>query len=305
MMKNQSYLFLVLCNLCWAGNFVFGKLVAQEMSPLWMTLLRWIISVALLLPMAYRYEQANYQSMKTILKNNWLLLSSMGLSGGLLFNVFTYQALQYTSPTNGALVLALTPAMTMIFSFFIFREKMSVIEILGLLVSFVGVVLLLTGGEVLKVFSAQYNRGDLYMLVADLCWMTFAFLCKKASGIPPITATTLSSFIVVCIMLPLSLLSPIHVQDISFWGGVGILYIALFASVLAFSLWNAAVRVAGATMGNLSLNLIPVYTAVITLVLGQQISNAQLWGGSVVIVGLCITLGKKARGINTFVYKDI
>lgn len=300
-MKYQAFLFLLLCNLLWAGNFISGKFVINEFSPLWITFLRWIIAVAFLLPVAAVYEKLNYAMLKKIVKESWLTLTCMGIAGGILFNVFTYSALQYTSPTNGTLVFSLTPAITMIFSFLLWKEKVSMMQVAGLSISFLGVATLLTGGNVLQLFHMEYNRGDLLMIGADLCWMIYAFLCKKSETVPPITAIALSSLIAVVIMIPFLIIQPLDFHQVTAAGIYGVLYIGVFASVCAFILWNFSVRKVGAGTANLTINLIPVYTAIITLVMGEEISAIQLWGGTMVVLGLLLTSHKQKESISIIV----
>jgi drug/metabolite transporter (DMT)-like permease len=288
-MKYQAFIFLLICNLLWAGNFIFGKITINEFSPLGITFLRWLIAICILIPIAIVYEKLSYASMKKILKESWLILTCMGLSGGILFNVFTYSALQYTSPTNGTLVFSLTPAITMIFSFLIWKEKVSIRQVAGLIFSFLGVVVLLTGGNILHIFQMEFNKGDLLMMGADVSWMVYAFLCKQSAAIPPITATALSSLMAIFLMFPFLMIQPLAMQQVTLMGVSGVLYIGIFASVIAFILWNLAVRTVGASRANLTANLIPVYTAGITLLMGGQLSEPQLWGGAMVITGLLLT----------------
>jgi len=300
-MKYQAFLFLLLCNLLWAGNFIFGKFVINEFSPLWITFLRWVIAISILIPVAVVYEKLNYKNLKKILKESWSTLTCMGISGGILFNVFTYSALQYTSPTNGTLVFSLTPAITMIFSFLLWKEKVSIIQVAGLSISFLGVATLLTGGNILQIFHMEYNKGDLLMIGADVCWMIYAFLCKKSDSVPPITAVALSSLIAVFIMIPFLIMQPLDFHQVTAAGIYGVLYIGVFASVCAFILWNLSVRTVGASTANLTINLIPVYTAAITLLMGEKISAIQLWGGAMVIIGLLLTSQKQKESISIIV----
>jgi drug/metabolite transporter (DMT)-like permease len=300
-MKYQAFLFLLLCNLLWAGNFIFGKFVINEFSPLWITFLRWIIAVVFLLPVAAVYEKLNYATLKKIIKESWLTLTCMGIVGGILFNVFTYSALRYTSPTNGTLVFSLTPAITMIFSFLLWKEKVSIMQVAGLSISFLGVATLLTGGNILQLFHMEYNRGDLLMIGADICWMIYAFLCKKSEAVPPITAVALSSLVAVFIMIPFLIMQPLDFHQVTAVGVYGVLYIGVFASVCAFILWNFSVRKVGAGTANLTINLIPVYTAIITVVMGEEISAIQLWGGAMVVIGLLLTSQKQKESISIIV----
>lgn len=296
-MKYKEFAFLLICNLLWAGNFIFGKFVIHEFSPLWITFFRWMIAVSMLLPIAVVYEKMDYTNMRRILRESWPTLTCMGISGGILFNIFTYSALQYTSPTNGSLVFSLTPAITMIFSYFIWKEKVSMIQVAGLSVSFIGVVVLLTGGNILQVFQMSFNRGDLLMVGADLCWMAYAFSCKKSATAPPITVIALSSFIAIVIMIPFLILQPFDFHQVTRTGINGVLYIGVFASVFAFILWNLSLRIVGASKANLTVNLIPVYTAAIAIIIGEQVSATQLWGGAMVLTGLVLTSQKRKEVI--------
>lgn len=297
----KAFLFLLLCNFLWAGNFIFGKFVIHEFSPLWITFLRWVIASSILLPVAAVYEKMNYARVKKILKESWMILTCMGIAGGILFNVLTYSALQYTSPTNGTLVFSLTPAITMIFSVLLWKEKVSIMQVAGLCISFLGVVTILTGGNIMQILHMEYNKGDLLMIGADICWMIYSFLCKKTDTVPPITAVALSSLIAVFIMIPFLLVQPLVFHQVTVIGIYGILYIGVFASVCAFILWNISVRTVGAGTANLTINLIPVYAAVMTLLLGEEISATQLWGGAIVIIGLLLTSQKQKNKISILV----
>jgi drug/metabolite transporter (DMT)-like permease len=285
-MKYKAWIFLLLVNLFWSGNFIFGKFVINEFTPLWITFLRWLISILILFPLASFYEKANY---KDILKTSWLQLSLMGLFGGVLVNIFTYSALEYTSPTNVALVSALCPAVTMIFSFFLLKEKVSRLQLLGFIISLIGVVIILTNGNILKIFHTQYNVGDLLAIVAVLSWSIYTIICKKSSNIPPITTTALSSLMGVLIMIPFVIAQPVAFYKVTLLGITGILYISIFTSVCAFILFNISVRIVGANAASMSWNLVPIYTAIITILLGQPLYSSQIWGGLIALTGLLLT----------------
>ena len=96
----RAWIYLLLCNLLWAGNYMSGKFAIQEFSPLWITFLRWTIAVAILLPVAAYWEKPAWRAFS---RATWLRLAGMGLCGVVAFNLLIYSALQYTSPLNGAL----------------------------------------------------------------------------------------------------------------------------------------------------------------------------------------------------------
>ena len=127
-MRNwQILILLVLCNLFWAGNYVFGKYVISEITPLWITFSRWVLALFFLFPIAYYFEKMEWKSIKA----EWLLLTSMGVLGIIGYNLLLYSALAYTTATNAALVSALNPGIIVLVSVFLTGERVSRLQAAG------------------------------------------------------------------------------------------------------------------------------------------------------------------------------
>jgi len=278
----KERIFLVLANLFWAGNYVFGKYVVTEMSPLWITFTRWLLSLAFLIPISYFIERPNYRE---VFKNSWLPLSCMGLLGVIGYNLLLYGALEYTSPMNASLVNALNPAMMVVFSFLILKERMTWVNVAGFALSLIGVLFILTKGHLEWIFQTTYNRGDLMMIVANLCWVFYSIIGKRLS-VPPITTTACSVILSVIFLFPFLLLQPFDITQLSARGITGIIYMWLFPSVCSFVFWNVAVKKVGPGHAGVYLNLITVFTAIITLMLGEKILTSQIIGGALVLGGV-------------------
>ncbi|UFJ41449.1 DMT family transporter [Brevibacillus humidisoli] len=287
MNKYQAWLLLTLTNLFWAGNYLFGKYVTAEVSPLWMTLSRWSIALLLLWPIAMYREKPDWQQ----LVRSWRPLILLGLLGVIGYNLFLYAALIYTSPTNAALVNALNPALIVLFSAILLRERMSAIKIGGLLLSVLGVVFIVTDGNPLQILDTTYNRGDLLMLGAILVWTFYSIVGKRLDSIPPITATAASATLAVLVLIPFGLVDPPDVMQISNLSLTGILYMAIFPSVGSYMLWNVALRFISASQAGVSLHLIPVFTVLIGFLLGEIVTLAQIVGGLLVFAGVSVTTG--------------
>lgn len=281
----RAWIFLFLCNLLWAGNYMSGKFAVQEISPFWVTFLRWLVAVAVLLPVAKYWEKPNWRA---ISRATWLRLAGMGLSGVIAFNIFLYSALQYTSPLNSALVSSLTPAIALVLTALLMRERISRLHVAGLVLALFGAIITLTQGRLDQLLAANFNRGDLLMIGSSISWVMYTMISRQVRHLPPITATALSSAIGLLLMLPVALLAPLDWRQVSPAGTASILYMALGASVLAFTFWNAAVHALGVNKASISINLIPIYTALLTLLLGQPFYPSQLWGGLFVISGLLL-----------------
>lgn len=287
MNKSLVILFLVLANLFWAGNYVFGQYVINEMSPIQLTFSRWLLATFLLIPIAHWIERPNW---KQVWKQ-WKILWTMGVLGIISYNLLLYWALKYTTPLNAALVNSINPAVIVFFSAFLLRERISLKNGIGLLISLLGVLLVLTKGQLQEVLHLTYNKGDVLMIAAILVWTFYSIIGKKLKDIPPISGTSISVILGLITLLPFVLFSEFNYQ-LSNQAIIGILYIALFPSVGSFIFWNSSLRHINASQAGIYLNLIAVFTAILSLILGQTITLVQIVGGLLVFIGVYLSSQK-------------
>ena len=280
--------FLIVANLFWAGNYVFGKYVVAEMEPLQITFSRWLLAVVLLFPIAQIIERPNWR----MVWSKWRVLVPMAALGIIGYNFFLYIALRYTTSLNAALINSLNPALIVLFSVIFLKERLAKINTIGLILSLVGVLLILTKGQLLQLFSNHYNGGDLLMLFVIVIWTVYSVLGRRLAGIPPISATAASVLFGLIITLPFILVKGVHPPH-SEQAILGILYIGIFPSVGSFVFWNIAVSKIGASRAGIYLNLITVFTAIISAFLGQSITIIQVAGGLLVFLGVFLTSGKR------------
>ncbi|MFM1651997.1 DMT family transporter [Brevibacillus sp. B_LB10_24] len=285
MSKSIAWLFLILANAFWAGNYIFGKFVAAEVSPIGITFARWLLALFLLFPLALWIEKPDWRQVKQA----WLQLAVLGMTGAIGYNISLYAALQFTTATNAALVNALNPALIVLCSAFLLRERMAKVQLGGFLLSLFGVLFILTQGSLSRLLSTDYNTGDLLMLIAISSWTLYSLLIKRLANIPPITATAVSSLIAVFLMLPFVFSSPVLLQPIGTRSVIGIVYMAVFPSVGSYLLWNFSLRTVSASQAGITLNLIPVFTALIGITIGEQVTVAQILGGLLVFAGVTLT----------------
>ncbi|WP_078546774.1 DMT family transporter [Litchfieldia alkalitelluris] len=292
MNKYLVLLLLIFANLFWAGNYVFGEYLVDEMSPLQMTFSRWLIAAFLLFPMAHWIERPKWKSVW----KEWKTLLVLAILGIISYNFLLYEALQYTNSLNAALVNSLNPAVLVVFSVLFLKEKMAVSNIIGLLISLFGVLLVLTKGQLQLIFDTSYNQGDLLMLVAILVWTVYSVIGRKTKSIPPITATSISALFALIMMLPVIVFSNNDFNfNLSNQAITGVIYMGIFPSVASFICWNVSLRHIDASKAGVYLNLITVFTAIISLILGHSISFIQVLGGIFVFLGVFLTSKRKKK----------
>lgn len=290
MSKHKIYLFLILANLFWAGNYIFGKLVVAELSPIQITFSRWAIAVCLLFPIAHFFEKPSWK----MVFGKWRILLVMGLLGAMGYNLLLYEALHYTTSLNASLVNAMNPALIAICAALFLKENVTPSRIVGLLISFIGVLIVLTNGHIELIFQNNYNVGDLIMLGAISIWTIYSLLGRSIKSIPPISATAVSALLGLIVLLPFFLMSDMKFP-LSQSATIGILYIGIFPSVGSFIFWNSAIREIDASRSGIYMNLITVFTAIISVMLGNPISLSQIVGGLFVFAGVYITTLKKMK----------
>jgi drug/metabolite transporter (DMT)-like permease len=291
MNKYRVWMLLVLCNLFWAGNYVFGKYVVAEMSPLWITFSRWFLASFILVAVAYVLEKPDWRK---VIKE-WQILSAMAVVGIIVYTLILYSALDYTSSTNAALVSSLNPAVMAVFAAIFLKERIAKLQVLGIGISLIGVFIILTEGNLSRILQMEYNRGDLLMLAAIMMWTIYSIIGKGLRTISPITATASSSVIATIMMTPFALYQGIDLTALSPVAWTGIIYITIFPSVCSFVFWNIGVKELGANKSAIFLNLIPVFTAIISWSLGNKISAAQILGGLLVFAGVYVTTAMKGK----------
>ena len=284
----KAPLYLVLAALFWSGNFVVGQAAVASMSALDLTYWRWTFAAVPLLLLAHFVEKPNWRAVL----RRWpalLLLSVLGMSG---YTLLLYTALGHTSAMNASLITAANPALIVVLAIILLGEKTTRLGWTGICLGLVGVLLVLTRGELQRLFTFSIETGELLMIAAILVWAGYTIIARRL-GLPAIAATAVQVAMASLTLTPLALALDVglpETQAETLW----LAYIVVFPSLGAYLFWNLALKTTpSGTAGNY-LNLIAVFTAVITLAMGTPLTLAQIVGGALVIAGVLLT-GMKLR----------
>lgn len=283
-MKNgRVYLFLTLAVLFWAGNIVVGSRVVEQVSPISLTGTRWALACLFLVPLAWLLERVSWR----VALREWplhLFQALLGLTG---YTLLLYAAFGFTGPISAAVINAISPATIALGAVLVFGERMTGSRILGLLISFVGVLVVLTGGHFLQIIELGFNTGDLLILCSVVVWTTYSLLGRRVKT-PPVTATAVQSVFAAIIMLPLVIITGLQLpQDVGGW--MGLAFIVVFASVTSYALWNTGISRIGPARAGIFLNLLPVFAVLIAVSIGDELTLATLIGGLLVLGGVLLT----------------
>jgi drug/metabolite transporter (DMT)-like permease len=284
---------MLLPPLCWAGNFVVGRAVLDNATPIGLAFSRWLLALVFFSPFIVK---PLWQQRDLIKKHFWAisLLAILSVAG---FNTFAYIALQYTTATNATLLNSFIPIFILIISGLFFQEKISSKQIIGVFVSLLGVVIILTRLDQTVIAQLSINKGDLWMLVASLSWALYSLLLKylRPTELAAIPFLGILIIIGTIILLPILWIDPFNEPAI-IWNNsmiLAVVYIAIFPSIVANLAWNYGMKHIGAAKGGQFIHLMPFIGAILAIVfLGESIQLFHLLGGACIALGLWLSLSK-------------
>lgn len=287
----KYYIFLVLAVLFWSGNFITGRYISTSIEPMQLSFYRWFFVLVLLLP----YIFINYKDLILGFKKDSLLLVVFGAFGIAGFNTFLYYGLQTTSATNALLINSSTPIFIILISSIIFRIAITKIQILGVLLSTLGVLYLILKGEINHILELNFTPGDLWILLAAFDWAIYSVLLKfKPKELSSFSFLTITSFIGV-IILYIAFILQGYSLEFSFLSNKEVLYsliyIVIFPSILSFYFWNMATIEIGANKAGQSAHLMPIFGAILAYIfLGEVLEFYHIVGIVLIAIGIYLTM---------------
>jgi len=291
------WLLAALPPLFWAGNFVLARALHMEITPIALSFWRWAIALLILLPFVY----SGLWRQRRLLLRHWPVLTLFAVLGVTNYNTFAYLGLQHTTATNGVLLSSVTPVVIVALSFLLFRVPLRGVQLLGILLSLAGVVLIATEGRPVMLARLELNRGDLWILAASLDWALYSvFLRWRPAGLE---AKTFLAAIIAIGLLPLAVLyawdlAAGHRFALNATNLAAIGYVALFPSVLAYVFWNRAVAEMGPNRTGQYLHLMPAFGAALAiLLLGERLQAFHLVGAVMIAAGIVLATVGKERNV--------
>ena len=281
---------LVCATLFWAGNFMIGKFAFfSSIPPMSLVFFRWVLVWLFLLPFTYK----DIIEHKSIIISNLPLLFFLALTSVGLFNSFTYLSLVHTQVINASLFNTAIPAI-IIFLCFIFKiEKTNKFQILGLIVSVLGILSIITKLKLDILFSLNFNKGDLIMLGGVISWGLYSsFLKKKKFTLPLLTLVHVLCTLGLIFILPQFIYEFSQGLKVNF--NMNLLYIliflALFPSIGSYYCWAGAVSIIGANRAGIFLSLIPLFSTIMAIIFyNEKFQFFHLIGAILIIIGLYLS----------------
>ena len=278
---------LVCATLFWSGNFIVGKFAFLEnIPPLSLVFYRWSLVWIILLPFTYK-EIIKY---KDTIFNNLPLLFFLGFTSVGLFNSFTYLSLIHTQVINSTLFNTAIPAVIILLCFLFKIEKTNKFQILGLIISVLGILSIITKLDIKIFLSLNFNKGDIIMIGGVITWGIYSTLLKKKKFTLPLLTLVhvICTFGLICVF-PQFFYEFSQGQFIEFNTNLFyiLIFLALFPSIGSYYCWAGAVSIIGANRAGIFLSLIPLFSTIMAITFfNEQFQFFHLIGAILIILGL-------------------
>ena len=291
-------IYLVCATLFWAGNFIVGKTASiNEIPPISLNFYRWFIAWLILLPFTFRelIKKKNY------ILNNIGLFIVLGITAVTIFNSALFYSLKFTQVISGVLMISTVPVMIIFISSLLKIEKTNFFQIIGVGLSLIGVLFIITKADIGLLKNLDFNRGDLTMVIAMLSWATYSALLKKKKY-----ELSQISLLQVVISFGVIFLIPLYFIDINMGNFIKLekpffltlTYVVLFPGLASFFFWIKGVGLIGVNRAGVFLHLMPILGAVMAMIIfNEKIMFYHFLGAIFIIAGITLSNKKTINNV--------
>ena len=288
--NNLAYILLFLTTLFWSGNFIVGKAASiYEIPPFSLNFYRWLFAWLILLPFTYK----EILKKKDYILNNLGLFIILGVTSITIFNSIVYYSLNFTQVISGVLMISTIPVMIIFISSLLKIEKTNFFQIIGVALSLIGVVFIVTKADIEILKTLNFNKGDLTMVIAMFSWATYSALLKKKKY-----ELSQISLLEVVITFGLVFLIPIYFVEMNMGYLIKLgkpfyltlTYVVLFPGLCSFFFWIKGISIIGANRSGIFLHLMPIFGAIMAmLIFDEKFMFYHFLGAIFILMGIILS----------------
>jgi drug/metabolite transporter (DMT)-like permease len=286
----MMYVKLVLTAVFWGGTFIAGRQVSQHLGSFSIAFLRFAVASAFLLSLA-RIREGRLPRPG---RGQLIPVILLGMTGVFAYNVLFFQGLQRIEASRAALIVATCPAFIAIASSVLLKERFSFTKAVGIPLSILGAIVVISKGHLSQLVTGGVGRGELCILGCVLTWAAYSLIGKVVMGrLSPLVSVAYSSLIgAAALFVPASLFDGLasNLGRASLLDWTSIVYLAVFGTVLGFVWFYEGIKAIGATRAGLFINFVPISAVVLAaIILGEQMTASLAIGAALVLSGVYLT----------------
>ena len=287
-LRKSSSLYILLVIVFWASTAAVGKLLLQELSN--MQLLFYICifaSLSIFVTILYQHKVmmiSNYSLSDFV---NFLI---MGFLGVFLYTFCLFEAINYLSAHEAFILNYLWPILVVVFSAIFFKETLTTRNLLGIIFSFGGVLVLFTKGNI-QTITLNNLTGTVYALIGAIAYALYSVIGKHQTH-DKYVSTMFNYLFAAFFTLPF-LYSPLHLPSLTILQWSALLWLGIFANGFAFVFWFQALRHGDTSHVTNLIYFTPFLSLVYSyFILGEEILMTSLAGLFLIVFGIFIQLFK-------------
>ncbi|MCS6125509.1 DMT family transporter [Shewanella baltica] len=294
--KLMICLFFIIPPLLWSCNFIVGRAIRNDLSPVMITFSRWLIALMVILPFAHKYLKRDFhQYLQYPIR-----VIATAVTGVLSFSILVYSGLHHTSSTNALLLNSCVPVFILLFSAVVYKQPLNARQFFGLCLSFIGVLSIIFKGDLKGLLSLQLSQGDLLLLMAMISFAFYTLWLKRI----PYTVNRLgllSIQIVITLLgtLPFVLWESYSGGSQQHWSNdiyLAVLFLGIGPSFISYLLFSRCVEAIGAERAGFSIHLIPIFGVILSLLfLGESIHWFHMVGCATILFGVGLSSMQSER----------
>ena len=293
----SAYFFLIFATALWGGNIVVAKIASiVSLEPIKLSFYRNLVVIIILLPLVINRINVIYK----IFKKNWKIIIVFSILSVSIFNTFMNIALTTSSVISTSLMPAFAPSMIIVLSLIIFNSKISYLQFIGVIISFIGFINIIIRGDIFNLGSLNFVIGDIWMLGCVSCWALYSSLLRKIpKEIDNISFLFLIFFIGNIFVIPFYIFESTINQSFTIneqYGLLLVLYVGIGPALVSYLLWIKAIKIIGANNSGLFLNLIPIFSSLIAIIfLKEKLELFHIVGALLIFTGIYLVIRKSAN----------
>ncbi len=294
-MLKLKVLLPILTSFLFAGSFVAGKYTTVDLGPLTTSLLRYVIAMGVLGLFITRSAQPI--KALTVARTDWGAMALLGLFGVVGYHYFFFSSLRYTATANTAIINAFNPVVTGVMAALFIGERLTRRQYGGIVLALLGVLTLLTRGNITTLLTLELNRGDGLMLCAVLCWVVYSLIIKQLSQrYSGLTITFYAAVAGVGQLLVLASLERwwLQLATLSLASSIAILYMGVAASGVAYLLFNLSIQQVGPTRtASVVYSLVPIFVVGLAwLFFRESLTATMVASMGLILLGVNVVLSQ-------------
>jgi len=291
MLNIKTYFLITLCVLFWSINFVIGRFIIDDITPLELAFFRWFFVFLMIAPiLIIRHKNILYS-----LKQNFKILTILSILGITAFNTLLYFGLATTTSTNALIINSTVPILVLLMSYFILKQRIKLYQTTGIILSTFGVVFLILKADISNIFTLEFNQGDILVIISSITWALYSVLIKfKPKDLNDFEYFATIVAIGFILLLPLYLYQGYSIQkevEVLKNNYLIFLYVSIFASITSYYLWHYGIDKIGASKTAQFTHLMPIFGIILaSIFLKETLENYHLLGAILIAIGIYLSL---------------